>query len=233
MRKPRRNIIFIKKVCRDCIKPFLANNWKKGGEIVSRVKSSLPFPPFLGLLSARPASLVAPRSGHEAVDGGLTPKKTRALYPLSSALEAVEKDVRKRGKRGEDADFAGGDAFKAAPGEGIANVFKRFAQSQFWNFVGDESIGEFSVLLTLNQRSADRSERGGDLSVTPSVRPPAPSFCKWGRGEGPPPPLLSPPLFARMGPSFLLFTPLPFPAVIKRTNGEKKGGRKGVSGVGG
>ncbi len=84
------------------------------GEIVSRVKSSLPFPPFLGLLSARPASLVAPRSGHEAVDGGLPPKKTRAHYPLSSALEPVEKDVRKRGKRGEDAYFAGGDAFKAA-----------------------------------------------------------------------------------------------------------------------
>ncbi len=166
------------------------------------------------------------------MDEGLRPKKTRALYPFSSALEPVEKDVRKRGKRGEDADFARGDAFKAAPGESIANVLKHFAQSQFWKFVGDESIGEFSVLLTLNQRSADRSERGGGLSVTPSVRPPAPSFCKWGRREGPPS-SPSPPLFARMGPSFLLFTPLPFPAVIKRTNGEKKGGRKGVSGVGG
>ncbi len=139
----------------------------------------------MGLLSARPASLVAPRSGHEAVDGGLPlpPKKTRALYPLSSALEPVEKDVRKRGKRGEDADFAGGDAFKAAPGEGIANVLKHFAQSQFWNFVGDESIGEFSVLLTLNQRSADRSERRGtSLLRRPSVRPPHHPFAN-GEGE--------------------------------------------------
>ena len=46
---PEETLFLLKKVCRDCIKPFLANNWKKGGRNSKQSKVVSSLSTILGL----------------------------------------------------------------------------------------------------------------------------------------------------------------------------------------